>query len=104
MALRRRVQALSSATAARHCRLRARQLAPARAAALHSGASSGASTRGGTSDLGRLPPPLLGTLADCPFAHDTVVNRVPNAILARTADLAVTPFPCRPQFFIRGDP
>jgi hypothetical protein len=102
MALRRRVQALSSATTARHCRLRAQQLAPARAAALHSGAGSGSSKRGGTSD-GRLPPPLLGTLADCPFAHDTVVNRVPNAILARIADLAVKPFSCRPQFFIRDD-
>ena len=34
-----------------------------------------------------LPPPLLGTLADCPFAHDTIVNRVPNAILARTVEL-----------------
>ena len=34
-----------------------------------------------------LPPPLLGPLADCPFAHATIVNRVPTAILARTVEL-----------------
>ena len=36
-----------------------------------------------------LPPPLLGTFEDCPFAHDTITNRLPNAILTRTVELNV---------------